>query len=385
MPGALRILIAAHALRGPGGTETYAVTVAHQLRRLGHDVTLAAMELGAVSDVARAEGLRVADEPHGDGEYDAILVNDAVVAGPLSERHPEARMVHVAHSDLYEHQLPVAVQGVVDAVVVMSERLERCIRATALDAPIVRLRQPIDVERFRPHSPIRAVPRRALLLSNYLHGDRRDALVEAWRAEGVECVELGTPTEVRLDVVAAIADADIVVGKGRVALEGMACGRAVYLHDMFGTDGWVTPERYPAMEADAFAGQACAGSRTVHDLRGYDASMGPANHEIARRHHSARRHAAALVEVLAGPASARPAPGAAEEVSRLAGMRWADEQRLFELRSEVAAVRERLLAAEDRRDQLAASLRRAETLLATRRAQAGIAAGRAADRLRGRG
>jgi hypothetical protein len=36
----------------------------------------------------------------------------------------------------------------------------------------------------------------------------------------------------------------------------MACGRAVYVYDMFGGDGWVTPEAYPALEADHFAGQA---------------------------------------------------------------------------------------------------------------------------------
>ena len=36
----------------------------------------------------------------------------------------------------------------------------------------------------------------------------------------------------------------------------MACGRAVYVYDTFGGDGWVTPDVYAAMEADHFAGQA---------------------------------------------------------------------------------------------------------------------------------
>ena len=55
---------------------------------------------------------------------------------------------------------------------------------------------------------------------------------------------------------AALENADIVVGKSRAALDAMACGRAVYLYDMFGGDGWVTPDTYAAMEADQFAGQA---------------------------------------------------------------------------------------------------------------------------------
>lgn len=49
-----------------------------------------------------------------------------------------------------------------------------------------------------------------------------------------------------------------MVGKGRALLEGMACARAAYLYDVAGSDGWVTPERYGAMEADGFAGQAFA-------------------------------------------------------------------------------------------------------------------------------
>ena len=42
-----------------------------------------------------------------------------------------------------------------------------------------------------------------------------------------------------------MADADIVVGYGRSVLEAMAMGRAAYVWDHAGGDGWVTPETYP--------------------------------------------------------------------------------------------------------------------------------------------
>jgi hypothetical protein len=42
----------------------------------------------------------------------------------------------------------------------------------------------------------------------------------------------------------------------RAALDAMACGRAGYVYEVFGGDGWVTPELYPALEADHFAGLA---------------------------------------------------------------------------------------------------------------------------------
>lgn len=47
-----------------------------------------------------------------------------------------------------------------------------------------------------------------------------------------------------------------MIGLGRSALEGIAAGRPVIVHGVPGADGWVTPERYPAMESDGFAGLA---------------------------------------------------------------------------------------------------------------------------------
>ena len=84
-----------------------------------------------------------------------------------------------------------------------------------------------------------------------------------------------------------IADADIVVGYGRSALEGMAAGKAVYVYDHGGGDGWVTAESYPALEANGFAGSATDDvidkERLRADLLAYDADMGLVNRELARR------------------------------------------------------------------------------------------------------
>ena len=112
---------------------------------------------------------------------------------------------------------------------------------------------PIDIDRLVPLGPLHERPRRAVLLGNYLERDA--AVVGAWGAAGVEVARVGGSVQ-DYDVAAAVADADIVVAKSRAALDAMACGRAVYVFDVFGGDGWVTPERYPGLEADNFAGQA---------------------------------------------------------------------------------------------------------------------------------
>ena len=63
-------------------------------------------------------------------------------------------------------------------------------------------------------------------------------------------MQAGLLSEPAWDPVATIAEADIVVGKGRAVLEAMSCGRAAFVYDAFGGDGWVTAESYPRLEAD---------------------------------------------------------------------------------------------------------------------------------------
>ena len=108
--------------------------------------------------------------------------------------------------------------------------------------------------------------------------------MEAWEAAGVDCVQLGMQTEVVADPRPAMRAADIVVAKARAALEAMSCGRAVYLYDQFGGDGWITPDNYPSFEADHFAGQGTTGPRSRADLAAdlglYNPDMGIANSEL---------------------------------------------------------------------------------------------------------
>jgi hypothetical protein len=421
----LRVILGTSAFAHPGGTESYVLTVAHELRRLGHEAVVTALELGEMADLARRRGIVVAHDPSElPPGCDVLFAQDAIITGALAERYPNTRLVAFAHSDLFDHQLPVVLPGVVAAVVVASDRVAQRIQALPLDAPVVRLRHPIDTERFSPRGPIRERPRRALILSNYLKGDRRDALTGPWQAAGVECVQVGAPTQAELDVVPAIAEADIVVAKARAALEGMSCARAVYVFDEFGGDGWVTPDNYARLEADNFAGQVspipCDPER---DLGGYRPDMGWTNRDLIRRHHTARRHVTELLEVLRGPGPQRDEPvGAVAEVARLARASWDAERRALTLEAEAVRLRERTIAAEWEAEEMRQRLDKAEAeaqahaaeaeawrgraleaepwreraeeaerrvaelrgLLDTRRAQVGLAAGRFVDGLRRR-
>ena len=404
----LRLVIGLYSLAHPGGTETYVLTVARELARLGHELVITAEVHGQMADLAESWGLPVARYPSELPQVcDTVFVQDAIMGATLAERYPEARLVHFLHSDIFDPQLPLLLPGVVDAVVSASERTTARVEATPLGITPIRMRQPIDTERFSNAGPISERPTRALVLSNYLHGERRRMLVDAWEAAGVEVEQVGG-TRSRVDVLDAIARSDIVVGKARAALEGMSRARAVYIYDEFGGDGWVTPESYPALEADAFAGLAGRHTRTgadlAADLERYEAAMGPINRELIRRHHSARRHATALVDVLRGPRSERAREGVAlHEVARLTRSAWYWEVRASHLQAEAGHHAGRARAAEEelarmrrrhadqaakndrlqiRADRSEQDLRRTRALVKTRRVRAGVAVGRLLDRVR---
>jgi hypothetical protein len=195
-------------------------------------------------------------------------------------------------------------------------------------------------------------PRRALVLSNYLVGERVEALEAACASLGVELVAAGrhgTPTD-RPE--RAIADADIVVGYGRSALEGMSCGKAVLVLDWFGGDGWVTAASYPSIEADGFAGGAspAASSTTLGDLlRGYDPAMGPVNRELVTKNHAAHRHACQLVELLRDAAGGETGPARPPaELDRLLRVAWRRERRVMELELESDELRQMVAERDER-------------------------------------
>ena len=142
-----------------------------------------------------------------------------------------------------------------------------------------------------------------------------------------------------------LARADIVFGKARVIVEAMAAGRAAYVFDHNGGDGWVTPERYELLEADNFGGQAEAVATDLRrlrtDLAAYNPEMGPANRDLAVANHSASRHAHDLVSLFARLApSAERIDAPLRELSRLTRLQWVNEGRVLELSAQVVQLRD---------------------------------------------
>lgn len=354
----MRIVLANHGFAHAGGTEVYLLTVADHFQRLGHEVSVYAHELGPFSDHAREHGVKAYGELHDlPAECDALLTQDAVVAYELADRYPDARHVFRVCSDVYDLSMPPQLDGVVDKILVLSDRYARLASACAVTAPLLRLHVPIDIDRLTPLGSIRARPRRAVLLGNY--SDRHELVREVWGRQGVEVAVVGGDQQ-RYDVAAAVADADIVIAKARAALDGMACGRAVYIFDAFGGDGWVTPARHAALEADNFAGLATGrvidAAALERDLAEYDPRMGIANRDLVVQHHSARDHVIELVEAISElrPGSRPDAPR--RELARLTDLLWSSDRLVRGPQSVQLILHERLARAEARAPEAADAL-----------------------------
>ena len=323
----VRFVLANRFMNQAGGTEVHLVTIGAELLRLGHEAVIYSPELGPFADHARERGLEVVDElDELPAECDVVLAQDSIVVYDLAERYPKAVNVFRICGESFDFQSPPQVEGVVDLVVVLSERYERLARSFAVEPPLARLRIPVDIERLAPVGTIRARPRRAVILGNY--PDRVHVVREAWEQQGVEVSQVGG-AEQRFDIAPALESADIVVGKSRAAIDAMACGRAVYVFDTFGGDGWVTPDTYAAMEADHFAGQATdrviGVEEMARDLAAYDRRMGAVNRDLAIQHHSARDHVVELLAALVSPPKERPS-APLRELARVTALQWSWER-----------------------------------------------------------
>lgn len=332
-----------------GGVGTYLATVAEQLERMGHGVTIMTGEVGEMAAIAESRGLRVVTEP---GELpdgcDAVYAQDAPSAYALADRYREAPQAFCMHATDHDRWVVPQVPGVTSTTVVLHERAARFARSLGHAPEIIRLRQPVDTQRFSPRGAIADFPRRALALGNYTSGNRLELIREACSGAGIELVERGLQGGAfAVSPETEINDADIVVGKSRVIVEAMACGRAAYVCDHNGCDGWVTGDNYASLEADNFDGQAenrtVTAARLREDLLAYRPDMGPANRDLAVAHHGARLHAEALVEILARLAPrSEPADTPLEELGRLTRVQWQADSRALGFEHEAKLLRAEL-------------------------------------------
>lgn len=394
----MRVVLSHENFDGFGGTETYVLTLAQEFQRLGHEVSIFSPNRGAMAEHARTIGTPVLAASDLPADGDLVVASDAATASDLAAVYPSAVRVFVVHSTDFALQAPPQLDGIAHAVVVLNDRVGRMVNARAWHAPLHRLHQPITLSRFRDLGPPRTEARVALISSNYVAGVRAEMIERACRGAGFEVRLLGTHNPSPFPE-AAIADADVVIGLGRSVLEGLAAGRAGFVYGALGADGWITPERYAAMEADGFAGMSRPEvifdeDALTAELSAWRSDLGELGRDLASAHHSGREHAVAILS-LAGQYAGSPAlePTLLAEIGRLIRLEWARDREVINSQLHTARLRAALEEREARlaalgadaqtlREELHASYVRYDGLKATRRYRLAARLARPLDRAR---
>src|SRR5580693_8979228 len=116
----MRIVLGLHDFSSFAGTETYTLTVADELVRLGHEVVVYPQTAGPIAEIARARAINVVSDPRLlPPSCDAAIAQDAAGAYLLAERYPDARRIFVAHSNYFALQSPPQLSGTCQAVIVL--------------------------------------------------------------------------------------------------------------------------------------------------------------------------------------------------------------------------------------------------------------------------
>jgi hypothetical protein len=325
----VRILCTNQALDVRGGTESYLEAVVPALRELGHDVELYSMRNGRVADQFRARGVLVHDDERDlRSDYDVVHAQHASTALAVRAQLPDVPLVFASHSWFLDlESAPAAAQP--SSIVVFNDVVADRIRATALGEtlPLHRLAQPVALSGLdNARLPPRDRPRQALAVSRRLVS-RLGPLRAACDAAGIELTAWEPVDDPSEHPMTDMMRVDVVFGSGRTILEACALGKAAFVYDESGTAGFLTEENYVELESRGFAPEGAPAQRDLAAMIGqYDASLGPLGRELVVRHHSATRHAVALVGIYrtaAGPTD----PTESDVLRRMATL----TQQLFEV------------------------------------------------------
>ena len=182
-------------------------------------------------------------------------------------RRPALPQLFVAHSETFDLQLPPQLE----AQVAVRGRAQRPGRPAAARRSRSSPRSSACASRSTSSAtpPRRPLPEVAAPGVAAQQQPGRRPPRRCWSApaptRGLELVRVGGDAGQTYDPRPALAAVEIVIGYGRSILEAMASGRAAYVYDHHGGDGWVTAETYAALEADGFAGRGPTAS--IDDAR----------------------------------------------------------------------------------------------------------------------
>ena len=299
----MKVVIATVALTARVGIHSYLDAIVAEIVALGHEVHVVAPLIERPDAVEQSRAFahtRFDDVP---GPVGGVIAFLDFLALEARAAFPDAPLLCVSHGPWYAQDAPPADAQPCAVIALSDPSLQRLRQSVMAErgVPIIRLTQPAELR--APSAPVPnqlpAAARRAVVVSHRLV-TRREPLLSALRARGIDASVFGGADHDD-DVLAHVLAADIVVGIGRVIVEGMSAGRACLVLDEAGGADWLTQETYEEFEASGFL-HGPGGVLAPQDIAGvidrYSPELGRAARELMLRHHAPAAHAARLLEAL---------------------------------------------------------------------------------------
>jgi hypothetical protein len=249
----VRILVATHQLFMGAGTETYVRTLASALADRGHEVFVYSPFLGGVSAEIAASGIPVTNDiTSWRHEFFSVAhVHHNIIATQVRATLPGVPIVWLRHGIAPELERPPTF--VPEVMLAIAPERARGFGADG-PGPTAVVPNPIDTSFYAPTRAIRTRPQTAVVITNHLSAAAWASIEHACRKLDIRVRHVGHPNNSIGDVRETLAEADLVFGVGRSALEAGSMARAVLIHDHHGCDGWLDRSNYAAAAEFGFSG-----------------------------------------------------------------------------------------------------------------------------------
>lgn len=241
----MRILITNYAMKLWAGTETVVRDIAIHLRRRGHVPMVYASQVGPFAEQLEAIGIPVQTTLDGFDPPD-VIHGHHWTARTAVERFSHAAALFYCHGAQHPGEEPVLSPRILRYLAVDEPCRERVLAAGVSADRVRLLLNFIDLDRFAARSALPAIPRRALVYSNYLTEESGLTVIRrACNDSGIalDAIGVGVGAQWR-DPEHHLPEYDIVFAKARAAQEALAVGCAVVLCDAAGLGPMVTLDNF---------------------------------------------------------------------------------------------------------------------------------------------
>ena len=257
----MKILLTNHHIISYSGTETFLITIAKQLEKLGHNIYIYSkyFKHDLVEDITLS-GIKFSDNlDHIKSiNFDIIHVHHKINAYEIRQAFPKTPIVYLSHGILpFLEQPPIWDIKISHFLAVSEEVKQNLIRQGIKSQDISIVRNPIDPTIFKSYQPINKKPKNALILSSRIDRESYETIVEALKELQIKpnFVDARKKIIPNQQIPKYINKSDIVFSLGRGILESIFCERIPIIFDYLGGDGIVLSNNYMKYAKKNFSGR----------------------------------------------------------------------------------------------------------------------------------